>query len=396
LRIYYVYLRKVLMMSGYIQRTKEAEILINLAHFPAVAILGPRQCGKSTLAKHLLKGRGDTIYLDLENPSDRQKLSEAELFFSMYPDKLICLDEIQRVPELFPLLRSIIDRNERNGQFLILGSASRDLLRQSSESLAGRIVFVELTPLLLKELPDEDLSDFWLKGGFPRSCLVRADAISFRWRESFISAFLERDLVSLGFNIPPLTMHRLWKMCANQHGQLMNLSQFGGSLGISHTTVRKYLDLLKETFMVRILLPMDTNLNKRLIKAPKVYLRDSGILHTLLNIHTKNELLGHPVAGASWEGIVIEQMLSLFGEEDCGFYRTAGGAELDLVVRKGDRKIAIECKASLAPRLERGFYQAMEDLQIDEAWVISPVDSSYPLKNNVWVKSLREAISDLK
>ena len=383
------------MMNRYIQRTKEEEILNNLAHFPAVAILGPRQCGKSTLAKHLLKGREDTIYLDLENPSDRQKLSEPELFFSMYPDQLICLDEIQLVPELFPLLRSIIDRNERNGQFLILGSASRDLLRQSSESLAGRIVFVELTPLLIKELPDDALTDLWLKGGFPRSYLVRDEAISFRWRQSFISAFLERDLASLGFNIPPLSMHRLWKMCANQHGQLINLSQFGGSLGISHTTVRKYLDLLKETFMVRILLPMDTNLNKRLIKAPKVYLRDSGMLHTLLNIHTKNELLGHPIAGASWEGMVIEQMISLFGEEDSGFYRTAGGAELDLVVRKGNRKIAIECKASLAPRLERGFYQAMEDLQINEAWVISPVEKAYPLKKNVWVMPLREAMGKL-
>ncbi|MCK9421307.1 MAG: ATP-binding protein [Bacteroidales bacterium] len=381
-------------MNGYIQRIKEEEILDNLAHFPAVAILGPRQCGKSTLAKHLLKGRKDTIYLDLENPSDRQKLSEPELFFSMYPDKLLCLDEIQRVPELFPLLRSLIDKNERNSQFLILGSASRDLLRQSSESLAGRIVFVELTPLLLKELSDEDLADFWLKGGFPRSYLVRDEAISFRWRLSFISTFLERDLVSLGFNIPPLTMHRLWKMCANQHGQLINLSQFGGSLGISHTTVRKYLDLLKETFMVRILLPVDTNMNKRLIKAPKIYLRDNGILHALLNIHTKNELLGHPIMGASWEGLVIEQMISLFGEEDSGFYRTAGGAELDLVVRRGNRKIAIECKASLAPRLERGFYQAMDDLQIDEAWVISPVDNSYPLKNNVRVMPLGEAMDE--
>jgi predicted AAA+ superfamily ATPase len=383
---------KNIAMNDYIPREKEKQILEDIDHFPAVAILGPRQCGKSTLAKHIFAGRQDTLYLDLEDPADRQKLSEAGLFFTMHSDKLICLDEIQRVPELFPLLRSIIDRNKRNGQFLILGSASRDLIRQSSESLAGRIVFVELTPLLMTEITSVNLSDYWLKGGFPRSFLAKDDAFSFRWRQNFISTFLERDLVSLGFNIPPQTMHRLWTMCANHQGQILNLSQFGGSLGLSHTTVRKYLDLLKETFMLRILLPVESNLNKRLIKSPKLYLRDNGILHGLLNIRTKSELMGHPVMGSSWEGVVIEHLIQRFGEQDAGFYRTAGGAEVDLLVKNGTRKIAIECKSSSAPRLERGFYQAIEDLKIEEAWIIAPVESVYPLKENVWVMPLEEAI----
>jgi predicted AAA+ superfamily ATPase len=289
----------------------------------------------------------------------------------------------------------VIDRNGENGQFLILGSASRDLIRQSSESLAGRIVFVELAPLLLTEA-GSNLSGYWLKGGFPRSLLARDETMSLRWRQSFISTFLERDLAAIGFNIPPHTMHRLWTMCANMQAQLINLSQFGGSLGISHTTVRKYLDLLKETFMIRILPPVESNSNKRLVRSPKIYLRDSGILHALLNIGTMDGLLGHPVAGSSWEGLVIENIMQITGDGDAGFYRTAGGAELDLVINHNGQRIAIECKASTTPTPGRGFYQAMEDLKIGEAWIIAPVNASYPLKPNVTVMSPESAVALLK
>jgi predicted AAA+ superfamily ATPase len=383
-------------MEPYIHRHQEAEILQLIRNFPAVAILGPRQCGKSTLARHILKNFPAAIFLDLEDPEDRQKLSAPELFFSGNENRLICLDEIQRIPELFPLLRSVIDRNERNGQFLILGSASRDLIRQSSESLAGRIIFVELFPFQYSELKIDDYWDYWLKGGFPRSYLASEPALSYKWRQSFISTFLERDLRQLGFNIPPESMHRLWSMCASRQGQLVNLSQIGGSLGVSHTTVRNYIDLLKETFMIRILPPIEANLNKRLVKSPKFYLRDTGILHTLLSIRSKEDLLGHYLLGASWESMVIENILNVASDQTAGFYRTVGGAELDLVFQTGNRKIAIECKASAVPKPERGFYQALEDLDISEAWIIAPVNMRYPLKENVTVMSLADAMNELK
>jgi uncharacterized protein len=383
-------------MESYIPRNQEAEVLQLIQNFPAVAILGPRQCGKSTLARHILENFPTALFLDLENPEDRQKLASPELFFSGNENRLVCLDEIQRVPELFPLLRSVIDRSGRNGQFLILGSASQDLIRQSSESLAGRIIFVELSPFQLSELQIHDYWEYWLKGGFPRSYLAKEPGLSFKWRQSFISTFLERDLRLLGFNMPPDTMHRLWSMCANRQGQLVNLSQIGGSLGVSHTTVRTYIDLLKETFMVRVLQPFEANLNKRLVKSPKIYLRDTGILHTLLSIKNKEDLLGHYILGASWESLVIENLLNSIPDQTAGFYRTAGGAELDLVIQSGKRKIAVECKASTVPKPERGFYQALEDLDISEAWIIAPVNMRYPLKENVFVMPLVEAVNELK
>jgi predicted AAA+ superfamily ATPase len=382
-------------LENYIHRIRENEIYSLLENFPAVAILGPRQSGKSTLARHLLVDKPQSIYLDLENPEDRQKLSAPELFFSGNDDRLVCLDEIQRTPDLFPLLRSVIDRRNRNGQFLILGSASRDLIRQSSESLAGRIIFVELPPFLMSEIPGGDYWDYWLKGGFPRSYLAKDMELSYKWRASFISTFLERDLVQLGFNIPPETMRRLWTMCANLHGQIVNLSQIGSSLGVSHTTVRSYIDLLRETFMVRLLQPFESNLNKRLIKSPKIYLRDTGILHSLLSIRKKEDLLGHHILGVSWESLVIENMLNAARDIPSGFYRTAGGAEIDLILQKADKKIAIECKASAVPKPGRGFYQAMEDLHIDESWIIAPVSMKYPLKENVHVMTLADALNEI-
>ncbi|MDP1623386.1 MAG: ATP-binding protein [Bacteroidales bacterium] len=378
----------------YIQRIESARIKKYLENFPAVAILGPRQCGKSTLAKYLLRDYPEALFLDLENPEDRIKLTDPGLFFNLHKGKLICLDEIQRVPELFQVLRSVIDANNRNGQFLILGSASRELISQSSESLAGRLIYQELTPFQYIEIESDSLFGFQLRGGFPRSFLAVDDEMSFQWRRSFISTFLERDLALLGFGYPPETMRNLWMMCAHQQGQLSNLSRLGQSLGVSHTSVRSYIDLLTETYMLRILQPFKTNTGKRVVKTPKVYLRDTGTLHALLNIRSLEDLLGHPVFGASWETIVIEQLLVRW-EGDFGFYRTPAGAEIDLVLEKNGKLIAIECKASTVPTVGREFYSALEDLQIDAAIIVAPVGVKYPLKKGVWVMPLTDAIHEL-
>jgi hypothetical protein len=378
----------------YIQRIETSRVKKYLENFPSVAILGPRQCGKSTLAKHLLKDYPESVFLDLENPEDRMKLTDPSLFFQLHAGKLICLDEIQRVPDLFPLLRSVIDFNDRNGQFLFLGSASRELIHQSSESLAGRLIYQELTPFRFAEIEKASLFGFQLRGGFPRSLLALDDEMSFQWRKSFISAFLEKDLALLGFGYPPETMRKLWMMCAHQQGQLSNLSGLGQSLGVSHTSVRSYLDLLRDTYMIRVLQPFQTNTGKRVVKTPKVYLRDTGILHALLNIRSFDDLLGHPVYGASWETMVIEQLLA--GHDgDFGFYRTAAGAEIDLVLEKNGRKTAIECKASTVPSVGRGFYSALDELQIDRAFIVAPVKEKYPVKKGVWVMPLAEAIKEV-
>ena len=388
----------------FIERSIESKINNYLSHFPAVAILGPRQCGKSTLARYLVGGRKDTVYLDLEKPSDRNKLSDPEMFFRFNKDKLICLDEIQRLPEIFSVMRSVIDDNGRNGQFLILGSASRDLIRQSSESLAGRIIFTALTPFTIPEVENtsdngaEFLLKYWNRGGFPRSYLAGSDELSMTWRQSFINTFLERDMLQFAPGVAPDLVMRLWKMCAHSQGQILNTSAFGASLGISHTTVRKYLDLLSGTYMIRELPPFSSNLKKRLIKSPKIYIRDIGILHALLNLETFDDLMAHPVFGPSWETLVIENVLQRFSGWEASFYRTSNGSEIDLILVKGDKRIAVECKVSTAPKVTRGFFQAMKDLAIARAWVIAPVDHTYPLKDNLFVTSLTKFLerSDLE
>lgn len=378
------------MRYEYIQRNLQDELLDCLNTFPVVAVLGPRQCGKSTLAHAIIDGIENSIYLDLEKPSDLQKISEPELFFDLHKDRLICLDEIQRMPELFPVLRSVIDERKRKGQFLILGSASPNLIRQSSETLAGRIAYFELTPFLFSEIAAkiQDLNSYFLRGGFPESALARSDIDSLRWRRNFIRTFLERDIPQFGIQIPARTIERLWKMCAHHHGQLLNQSRLGESMGVSHTTIRSYIDLLSQTFMLRVLLPLETTLKKRLIKSPRIYVRDSGVLHALLDIETYDELMSHPVFGASWEGMVIENILGEFPYWKGSFYRTAAGAELDLVLEKGQKRLAVECKASAAPEVAKGFWNALQDLEIDEAWIIAPIKESYPLKKGVTVVSL--------
>jgi len=382
-------------MHGYLQRDLRPHLEEGLANFPAVALLGPRQVGKTTLAQEVIESQEGSLYLDLERPSDLRKLEDPELYLESLrtrnPEGLVCLDEIQRVPDLFPVLRSLIDAEGRNGQFLLLGSASRELIRESSETLAGRIIFLELTPLLASEVGGHDrdsLLQYWLRGGFPRSYLASSDEASLLWRESFGQTFLERDIPQLGFQVPAETIRRLWRMLAHNHGQLLNSSQLGTSLGISHTTLRSYLDLLTQTFMVRQLAPFEANVKKRLVKSPKVYLRDSGILHSLLEIGSLDALFGHPVLGASWEGLMIENVIAALPRWRPSFYRTSHGAEIDLIMSRGERHIAIECKASASPKVRRGFWSALDDTKIEEAWVLAPVDEMYPLKEGVRVAPL--------
>jgi predicted AAA+ superfamily ATPase len=382
------------MQGRYLKRKLHQIVLERLDDFPAVAILGPRQCGKTTLAKALSTEIKNSIYLDLEKPSDLNKLREPELFFDMNREKFVCLDEIQRAPEIFSIMRSIIDEKRENGQFLILGSASRDLIKQSSETLAGRIAYLELTPFLLTEIiederdNDEPLNKYWLRGGFPKGYLSKNDKRSMIWRENFIRTFLERDIPQLGFQIAAESLRRLWMMCAHNHGQLLNASRLGESIGVTHTTIRSYIDLLTHTFMIRVLPPFHANLKKRLVKSPKIYIRDTGILHALLAIETLDDLISHPVFGSSWEGLVLENVMEVFQGWTAGFYRTSAGAELDLVLERGRKRIGVECKASAAPQVTKGFWNSLKDLDIREAWIIAPVKEPYPIEKGVIVTPL--------
>lgn len=377
------------MHTRYYARRLENRVKASLERFPATAVLGPRQCGKTRMAKALLEENPHSIYLDLERPSDRRQLSDPELFFEHHRGRLVCLDEIQRVPDLFPVLRSVLDAGGGSGQVLLLGSASKELLRQSSESLAGRICYLELTPFLPPEWGKtrERLQTLWLRGGFPPSVLAASNGASMEWRRQFIRTFLERDIPQWRGRISSSDIERLWSMCAHLHGQLLNLSRIGEALGVSHPTVRNHVDLLAETYMIRQLPPYLPNLRKRLIKSPKIFIRDSGILHALLDVDDFPSLLGHPVVGASWEGWVIETVLAAADHWKGYFYRTAIGAELDLVLERGRRLLALECKASKAPQVGPGFHSAVKDLGIKKAWVIAPVDEPYPLVDGVMVGS---------
>jgi len=369
-----------------IKRLLKERVEKSLMKYPVVGILGSRQVGKTTLAK-IIKERmkKKVIYLDLELPSDLNKLQDPELYLSRFEDTLVIIDEIQRMRSLFPLLRALVDRNRSAGRFLILGSASPELIRHSSESLAGRIIYHELSPFSLSEINSENIQKLWLKGGYPESYISRNNDESYVWREAFIKSYLETDIPQLGIRIPAQQLRRFWTMIAHSHGQLWNASKIAGSLGISAPTVMSYLDILEETFIVRQLRPYYSNIKKRLIKSPKVYIRDSGLLHALLNINTLDNLHGHPSLGSSWEGFVVEQILKILPERwQAYFYRTGAGAEIDLVLFDGKHKpVAVEIKYSVSPKLERGFWNAYEDLSCKKGFVLYPGKESYPLGRNV-------------
>lgn len=378
-----------------IARQIEAFLLDQLDRWPAVALLGPRQVGKTTLAQRIARRRAPAIVFDLERESDKAALANPGLLLPRYRDRLVVIDEVQHAPELFVALRPEIDADRRPGRFLLLGSASAHLLKQSAESLAGRVAYADMTPLLAAEVATDlaAVQRLWLRGGFPLSWLAATEQDSFEWRLQFLRTFLQRDLPAMGVRVPSETLRRFWTMLAHLQGQLLNASQLGQALGgVSHTTAGRYLDALVDTMMVRKLPPHLPNVGKRLVKSPKVYLRDSGLLHALLGVVSVADLAGHPIAGASWEGFVVEQVAAaLPPDAQLGFYRTAAGAELDLVIERSSHRVAIEVKFSAAPKPAKGFWQALRDLQPRAAYVVAPVPRSYPLSETVEVLPAWEA-----
>jgi predicted AAA+ superfamily ATPase len=359
---------------------------------PVVVLLGPRQCGKTTLARMYLKKESvfsRENYFDLENPIDCRRL--AEPMMALEPLKgLIIIDEIQKIKELFPLLRVLVDQETSDKKFLILGSASRELIEQSSESLAGRVAYIEVTPFDRREVSDEE--KLWQRGGFPKSYLANSEDESSDWREFYIKTFLEQDIPNLGIKIPPAGLRRFWVMLAHYHGNIFNASELGRSFGASDATMRKYLDILTGTFMIRQLQPWHENLSKRQVKAPKIYFRDSGIFHSLLGIHTLSELRMNPKLGASWEGFALEEIIRCFEAKqgECYFWSTYGGAELDLLINKKNKKIGFEFKYCDAPGITKSMQIALEDLKLDELFVIYPGEVDYSLSKQIHVKPLKK------
>ncbi len=352
---------------------------------PICALLGPRQVGKTTLARMYVEEycKEKVEFFDLENPLDLARLENPMLTLSRLNNQLIVVDEIQRRPELFPVLRVLVDEPKANRKFLILGSASRDLIRQSSESLAGRIGYTELMPFSLEEIPDCEL--LWLRGGFPLAYLASNSQDSYQWRQSYISTFLERDIPNLGFHIPPEQIRRFWLMLAHYHGQIFNASEIGKSLGISDQTARKYLDILVGTFMIRQLTPWFENLGKRQVKSPKIYFRDSGILHALLGIRDETQLNIHPKLGAFWEGFALEEIIRQAHAtvEECYFWKVQGGAELDLLIIKDGKRIGFEVKYTDRPKITPSMKIAYEDLKLDHLYLIFPGKVSFPLAEHI-------------
>jgi predicted AAA+ superfamily ATPase len=367
---------------------------------PAVALLGPRQVGKTTLA-HEIGDIRPSVYLDLESASDGARLADPEAYLSAHADDLVILDEVHRAPELFQQLRGLIDRGRRGGKatgrFLLLGSASVDLLKQSGETLAGRIAYLELGPFDALETAAASQDTLWARGGFPPSFLAAGDAASFRWRQNFIRTYLERDIPQFGPRVPAETLRRLWTMLAHNQGELLNASNLARALAIDGKTVARYLDLLVDLLLVRRLPPWHRNAGKRLVKSPKVYVRDSGIVHALLRLPSLEDVLGHPVAGGSWEGLVVESVLAAAPEgTDASFYRTAAGAEIDLVlVLPGNALWAIEIKRSSAPKVGRGFHEACADLQPNRRFVVYNGREAFPLNPQTEALGLHEMVMRL-
>jgi uncharacterized protein len=370
-------------------RQSTAELREQLLDNPAVAILGARQVGKTTLAKQIVAETPGALYLDLENPQDQARLADPLAYCQANANRLIVLDEVQTQPGLFSVLRGVIDRDPRPGRFILLGSASFKLLRQS-QSLAGRMSIVDMSPLLIAEAANTDdaLRQLWLRGGFPKAVTARSEATAWTWRDAFVRHFLDADLPALGVNVPSEVLRRFWRMLAHQQGGLFNASQLAASLAVSAPTASRYLEHLVDSLMVNKLEPYFVNVGKRLVKAPKVYVRDSGLLHYLLGIRSQDDLLSHPVAGASWEGFIIEQLQAHKPKgSQLYFYRTTAGAELDAVIDTGAERIGFEIKLSSAPKVSKGFWHACDDVGVSRAYVVAPVANGWPMAAKVEVIS---------
>lgn len=367
-----------------------------LSIFPAVGLLGPRQVGKTTLVKNLTLEK-ESLNLDLEKASDRAKLVDPELFLKAHADKTVILDEIQLMPELFSELRSLIDEQREPGRFILLGSASPDLIRKSTDSLAGRIGYLELTPFYLGEVDSNELQRLWIRGGFPLSFLAKSERESQIWRQNFIKTYLERDLAQIGLSTDPRLVERFWMMLANAQGGIWNAESFAKALGITRPTVNRYLEFLEGSFMVRVLAPFHQNIKKRLVKSPKVFIRDTGLLHALTGIDSMDALSNLLLIGPSWEGFVIEQIIATLREEyEYYFYRTHQGAECDLLlVRNGVVKTAIEIKNTLSPKLSKGMQISMEDTEAEKGVIICRIEEGYPLSEKVKAMGLKEFLRGL-
>jgi predicted AAA+ superfamily ATPase len=383
------------MEDGMYTRSVKAHALKSIKYFPVLAILGPRQCGKTTLAKEIMIDYPSAVYLDMERPSDVRKLEDPELFFNVHSGRLIIIDEIQHRGELFPVIRSFVDQTQRKSPIIVTGSASMDLIRQGGETLAGRITFIDLTPLTVMEVGDIEIIKQWLYGGFPGSLMAPDSELSMEWREQYIRTFVERDLPMLGLKIPAISLQRLLLLMADHHGGIINLSKIGELFGVSHTQMRSYIDFFSGSFLIRVLHPCEPNLKKQLVKTPKIYYRDSGLLHTVLNIEKTDTLLGSTILGESWEGFVIEQVLSSISSRwKASFFRTHKGAELDLVLELGMVRIGIECKSHTAPVVTKGFWIAIDDLQIKPGnrWIVCPIDEQYSYKEGAVIGGVRQVI----
>jgi len=384
-----------------IERHIKERLLYLLAHYPAVGLLGPRQVGKTTLALEIAE-QLPSIYLDLESPADRARLADPEQYLAEHADKVVILDEVHRMPELFQTLRGVIDRGRRrekkNGRFLLLGSAAIDLLKQSGESLAGRITYVELGPFDVLEIPADQLDKLWIRGGFPSSFLAEDDGLSFKWRQDFIRTYLERDIPQFGPRIPAETLRRFWTMLAHNQAELLNAASMARGLGVDGKTIARYLDLLADLLLVRRLPAWHRNVGKRLVKSPKVFIRDTGLAHALLGLKTKDDLLSHPVVGQSWESLAIETLISAAPEgTEPSFYRTAVGAEIDLVLTLPKGPLwAIEIKRSSSPKVEKGFHLATADIKPARRYVVYPGTERFPLGNQIEAIGLPQLAAELR
>lgn len=392
-----------------IKRILEDKLIQGLKSMPVLVILGPRQVGKTTLALELAKPTLDkpVHYLDLELDSDLAKLDDAESYLRRFENQLLVIDEVQRRPQLFQIIRGLVDirkrSGERSGHFLLLGSASKDLLQQSSETLAGRIRYLELTPFSVLELYQNDplgfnLDKLWFRGGFPDSYLAETENESWSWRHDFISTYVERDIPLFGPQVPAARMKRFWSMLAHYHGQQVTLSEIAKSLEVSHTTIRSYLDILQDFFMVRQVQPWSGNTKKRLVKTPKIYIRDSGLLHNLLNIPSFDQLMGHPAVGASWEGFVMENILNQITPKwTASYYRSSNQAEIDLVLEGSNREVwAVEIKKSGAPTISSGFHRACEDIEATKKFVVYGGSDRFPMRGDIEAMGVLEFMKLLK